>query len=156
MKTDRKKRSAPTSTAPEKLTVKPRLKWQTGAFQRDANFRFFLPYQFLLLCKLTETSPETMLHDFMQHLACGSPGTISSEPAKQTLMEYFVQLGYGQGRYSAAEIRQMFRELDAIGMLFPKDAPEKMLATHSHWREQYQRYWFRKWRKRSASPEKKD
>lgn len=150
-KTDAKKEVQ----SPEQPVLTPRLPWQTGPFSRDANFRFFLPYQFLLLCKLTDTTPEAILHDFMHHLACGSPGTMRSAAAKETLIEYFIQAGYGQHHYSPDEIRQIFSEMDAIGMLFPKDASAKMLDLHSRWRDQYQRYWFEKWQNKPLPSEKK-
>lgn len=151
MKTGLKKQ---TPVKKEAGTLQPRLKWQTGAYRRDADFRFLLPYQFLLLCKLAETPPETILNDFMANLACGSPGTRGSAAAQQALTEYFVQCGYGQARYSIADIRQIFREMDAMGMLFPKDASDKMLALHSRWRGKYQRYWFRKWRNKPCHQKK--
>lgn len=151
MKTSRKKKE---QDEKETGMLQPRLKWQTGAYRRDADFSFFLPYQFLLLCKLTETQPRTLLNDFMTHLACGSPGEVPCETAKQTLIEYFIQRGYGQRRYSKNDIRQIFREMDAIGMLFPADASEKMLDLHSRWRDKYQSYWFRKWRNRLEEQKK--
>ena len=37
------------------------------------------------------------------------------------------------------------KEMDAIGLLFPKDAKDKMIDLHSKWRDKYYNYWFKKW-----------
>jgi hypothetical protein len=50
-----------------KQKPKPNLKWQTGDYERHADFRFTLPYQFLLLCKLLNVTPEQVLRDFMDN-----------------------------------------------------------------------------------------
>jgi len=49
-----------------------RLKWQTGDYARMAEFHFYLPYQFLCLCKLMNVTPHDVLLRFMDTLDCGS------------------------------------------------------------------------------------
>jgi hypothetical protein len=39
----------------------------------------------------------------------------------------------------------MFKELDAIGSLWPKDGDMKVVDMHADWRDKYQDYWFKKW-----------
>lgn len=61
-----------TSRKQKKQLPKPELKWQTGAYERQANFHFFLPYQFLLLCRLMDITPQQAILDFMDNLSCAS------------------------------------------------------------------------------------
>lgn len=50
----------------------PILKWQTGDYDRYAEFKFILPYPFLLLCRLVDKTPEDIIRDFADNLSCGS------------------------------------------------------------------------------------
>lgn len=97
-----------------------RLSWQTDDFKRQATFSFTIPYQFLLLCRLLDTTPAELLTDFMDNLSCGSWKREGRDKAKQKLIEYFIEHGYGQKRYTTTDIISIFREMDAIGMLYPK------------------------------------
>ena len=47
----------------------PAMPWQTGTYSRKMDFHTVLPYGFLLLCKLWDTTPETVLDDFMQNVS---------------------------------------------------------------------------------------
>ncbi len=100
--------------------TKPLLKWQTGAYKCRASFTFFLPYQFLLLCKLMEVTPEDVIRDFITNLDCGSWEREGKDKAKEHLINYFIECGYGQKFYTIEDIRQMFKEMDSLGALFPK------------------------------------
>jgi len=128
--------------------TKPILEWQIGKFGRYADFKFVLPYQFLLICRLMDVTPETVVSDFMDNLSCGSWKRQGRDEAKEKLIAYFIEHKYGQHHYSSQDIQQIFKELDAIGLLFPKDAKDKMLDLHSKWREKYYHYWFKKWFKK--------
>lgn len=130
--------------------LKPRRKWQTGAYSRQANFNLILPYQFLLLCKLVNVTPETIIKDFMDNLSCGSWRREGRDEAKEHLINYFVMHGYGQQHYSEENIRRMFKEMDAVGLLFPRTGKPKMIDVYAKWRDEQQKYWFKKWRKREA------
>ena len=124
---------------------KPVMKWQTGEFQRTQTIKFELPLQFLMLCKLVDMSPQELLADFMDNLSCGSWKREGREKARQLLVEYFIEHGYGKGLYSEEDLRNMFRELDAMAFLFPKDGHSQILDAYSAWRESHQLYWFNKW-----------
>jgi hypothetical protein len=127
---------------------KPLFKWQTGDYERRASFEFILPTQFLLLCKLMDTTPRNLLMDFMDNLSCGNWKRDGRDKAKEKLVEYFIEHGYGQQHYSVEEIRTVFKEMDAIGMVWPMDAKMKMVELSAEWQEQYHRYWFKKWIRR--------
>jgi len=122
---------------------KPKIKWQTGEYERCAIFRFTLPQQFLLLCKLTDTTPRQMLADFMDNLDCGAWKREGRDTAKAKLVDYFIEHGYGQQHYTAADIRTIFKEMDAIGMVWPNKM--KLIDLSAKWRKKYQAYWFKKW-----------
>ena len=68
----------------------PELKWQTGAYDRHAEVKFVLPYQFLLLCRLVDKSPEEIIRDFTDNLSCGSWKREGRDEAKEHLISYFV------------------------------------------------------------------
>jgi hypothetical protein len=123
-----------------------RLKWQTGDYARLAEFHFYLPYQLLLLCKLTSITPEKLLLDFMDALDHGSwKREEVSEKARQLLTDYFIERGYGKDFYSEEERTTMFKEMDSVGMLWPGDAKMKFIDLHTKWRDKYQNYRFKKW-----------
>lgn len=128
---------------------KPNLKWQSGDYSRSGDFKFLLPYQFLLLCKLMEITPLQVIRDFMHNLDCGSWKREGRDMAKQKLIEYFIEQGYGQRHYTSQDIQQIFTEMDAIGMLFPANGKRKIIDHYASWREKYHRYWFKKWFRKS-------
>lgn len=128
-----------------KKEPKPVLEWQTGDYKRQTEFKFTLPYQFLLLCKLMDVTPQQVLSDFMDNISCGSWKREGRDKAKNKLIEYFLEHGYGQQYYTVNEIESIFKELDAIGMLYPKDADTDIINEHTRWRENYHTWWFEKW-----------
>lgn len=125
--------------------VKPILKWQTGEYERHAEFKFILPYQFLLLCKLVDKTPNQVLGDFMDNLSCDSWKREGRDNAKSKLIEYFIEHGYGKEYFSQEELKTIFAELDAIGRLWPSTSKQKLLDLHFKWRKKYQNFWFKKW-----------
>ncbi len=127
---------------------KPALKWQTGDYDKHLEHRFALPFQFLLLCKLMNVTPVQILTDFMDNLAGGTWKREGRDKAREKLVEYFVEHGYGQEIYSTEDIHCIFNEMNAIGMLFPKDAEQELIELHTQWREHYHAYWFKKWYKK--------
>lgn len=137
---DRKSGNQETSTARPAF-----MKWQKGEYARHAGLRFTLPMQFLMLCRLMEVTPEQVLTDFMDNLGCGSWRREGREKARESVTEYFIAHGYGQHYYGEEDIRLIFRELDAIGMLWPVKGKMKLVDLHSRWRDEYYRYWYRKW-----------
>jgi hypothetical protein len=127
---------------------KPILKWQTSDFARTQEFRFHLPYAFLLLCKLWNTTPDDLLADFMQNLSCGSSKREGRDNAKTFLKNYVFEMSYGLQHYTKEDIQQMFRELECIGGLWPENAKMKMIEIHARWRDKYYNWWFKKWYKK--------
>ena len=121
------------------------MKWQVGKFDRHAEFKFILPYQFLLLCKLMDVTPETVVLDFLDNLNYSSWKKEGRENAREILVDYFIEHGYGQHHYDPENIRQIFKEMEAVGLLFPNNSKEKMLDSYVDWREKHYKYWFKKW-----------
>jgi hemerythrin-like domain-containing protein len=81
----------------------------------------------------------------MDNMACESWKREGRDKPKQKLIEYFIEHGYGQRHYSIEEIQMIFKEMDAIGMLYPKNAEASLIDEHTRWRESYHSYWFKKW-----------
>lgn len=124
---------------------KPRQKWQTGDYDRYTEFRFILPYPFLLLCKLMDVTPETLVRDFTANLSYDGHKRQGREKALDHLVNYFIALGYGQQHYTEEDIRQMFREMDAVSLLFPAGGKDKLINLFAAWRDKHQNHWFKKW-----------
>jgi len=118
--------------------------WQTGDYDRHAEFKFMLSAQFLMLCKLMGTTPYQVLLDFMDQLSQESWTRKSNDPARQKLVEYFLLMGYGQDRRSPANISAIFKELEMISALWPTNADMELVELHAAWREKYYEYWFNK------------
>ena len=141
MKKTNTRKQAKAKTAKEK----PAMKWQTGDYNRDAEFKFPLPYQFLLLCKLMDITPESIIRDFTDNLGCSSLHRQGRDTAKEHLFNYFIAHGYGQQHYTETDIRSIFTEMDALSLLFPCNGNMKLIDCYDHWRSKHYRYWFKKW-----------
>ncbi len=122
----------------------PKMKWQKGDYARNARFKFILPYPFLLLCRLMEVTPEEVLSDFMDNLSCGSWRREGRDRAKEHLIQYFISHGYGQHHFREEEIGEIFKEMDAVGLLFPTKAKPNLLDLYSDWRDEHFKWWFHK------------
>jgi hypothetical protein len=125
--------------------LKPELKWQTGDYTPYPTYHLGLPYSFLLLCRLVDETPETLLIDFMDNLSCGSWKREGREEARENLINYFIAHGYGKQHYSEEDLRLMFKEMDAVGLLFPRNSNMKLLDAYSKWRDKHYNHWFKKW-----------
>lgn len=136
------------NTGTKRQRPKPRFKWQTGAYARHATYQFIIPDQFLMLCRLMDTPPRNVIIDFMDNLACASWKREGRDAAKEHLINYFVAHGYGQQHYTQTDIRSMFKEMDAMGMLFPAQGSVKMIDRYSNWCKKQHRYWFKHWHRR--------
>ena len=123
----------------------PGKEWQSGDYSRVAEFRLNIPQQFLMLCKLMNVTPHQLIIDFMDNLSCGSWKRDGRDKAKENLVEYFIAHNYGSELYTEDEIRSIFKEMNAIGMLYPVNAPEDLINEHTRWRENYHTWWFKKW-----------
>lgn len=138
-------------TLSKKTTPQPTHPWQTGAWAREASFHFRLPDGFGLLCRLLGITPEQMLTDFMDNLACGSCRREGRDAAKAHLVEYVIAHGYRRQQFSEADIRKLFRELDAVGLLFPRHGSDELIDSYTQWREMQYQYWFEQWNKKQGS-----
>jgi hypothetical protein len=136
-----------TPPLPKKMP-EPELKWQFDAYAKIQEFRFILPYGFLLLCRLWNTSPNEVLGDFMDNLSCGSWKREGRDEAKINLFNYIIEMKYGQDHYAEDDLLQMFTELDAIGMLWPEHCKGKFMSMHARWRDKYYNWWFKKWHRK--------
>jgi len=123
----------------------PTLQWQTGNFDRRATFTCTLPYQFLLLCKLMHITPANMVSDFMDNLSGEYVAGQGRDQASEHLVNYFIARAYGQEYFSGEHIRQIFKEMNALGLLFPADGKKKLLHSYDNWRKHHHRHWFKKW-----------
>lgn len=120
-------------------------KWQKEEYERDAKFDFSLPETFLRICKLADITPRQALIDFMDNLSCGSWKRDGRDKAKQYLIEYFLEMGYGKELYTTEDIRQIFKEMDSVGLLWPEKGKIKLIDLYAKWREKYTKFWFKKW-----------
>ena len=111
--------------------------------ERYLEYRAMMPWQFLLLCKLTNMKPQKVIYDFMCNVGMEGYGLGEAQRAKA--MEYFLSCGYGQDYYTEEDIRKLLKEMESISTLFPIDGKEKLIDLHSKWRKRYYKYWFRKW-----------
>ena len=124
---------------------KPVMKWQTGEFSRNQTIKFELPTPFLMLCKLVDVTPEMVINDFMENLSFSSWRREGKCKAREALSDYFIEAGYGGESYPPDKLKTMFREMDAMGILFPKDGDPGILDAYAEWRKLHQDYWFNKW-----------
>lgn len=135
----------PVKRSVKKRKIKREHKWEKGDYAQMQEMKLILPWQFLYVCKLTAVTPKEVLNQFLDDLGQESFKRSENPATRQTLIEYFIQRGWGQDFYTETDIRKMFAELDAIGSLWPKDARLKWMEQHARWRNKYHRYWFKKW-----------
>jgi hypothetical protein len=103
-----------------------------------------------------DITPEQMVRDFMDNLSCGSWNRQGRDKAKEHLINYFIEHGYGQHYYKEDDVREIFKEMDAIGLLFPNNGNSKMVDLYAKWRDKHQTYWFKQWfRKPRRKPSNK-
>ena len=111
---------------------------------RSVQFKWIVPFQLQLICKLMGIVPEKLLKEFGENLDHGAWNREGKIRAKALLLDYFLEMGYGQNLYSPDEIRKIFSELDAIGLLFPNTSDESLMDLFIEWRSRYYEYWFKK------------
>ena len=129
----------------EKQPPKPAA--QPDPYSRFQTLQLILPAQFVLLCKLVRVPPRRVLMHFMintgrEHYAGWDDRT------RMYVMDYFIRCGYGQDHYSQDDLLQLFRELEAIAMLWPHEGDLAQMREYGQWRRKYRQYWFKKWQAR--------
>lgn len=127
------------------LSKKNPLFVKDGKYERLQELKIMFPYQFLLLCKLVQVPPKTMLHHFMHDLGRESWQRHQDEGIRTSTADYFLLRGYGQDYYTPEDLRKMLHELDCIGSLWPENGSMKLIDKHARWRDHYYKYWFNKW-----------
>lgn len=111
------------------------------------NVSLLMPANFLLLCRLLDLDASKVLHDFMNNVSVTNCS--KEEAQRKTAKEYFLSCGYGQDYYNTEDIEQMFKELDALRLVWPQFPPREvnteLLDLSSEFRDKIQRHWYNKW-----------
>jgi hypothetical protein len=119
-------------------------------------FRFRLPYSFLLLCRLWDCTPLEVLTDFMDNVSCGPVNRKHREEARQHVQEYILHMAYGQQRYyNIKDLENMFAELDMIGSIWAQ-ANKRTLNRLTKHKEVLYDHWFAKWDRKKCKGYKED
>jgi hypothetical protein len=112
-------------------------------YARCQTFDLILPYQFVLLCRMLQVTPEQVLYNFMCNL--GQEGYSQGDEQKLMAMEYLIACKHGQPLYTETDIRTMVAGLDEISGLFPWKGKTHLKDIRTQYRSRYQQYWYRKW-----------
>lgn len=89
-----------------------------------------------------------MLHDFMINLAGEHGNEQDGGKTNEPLINYFIAHGYGMEYYSEEDLRQVFKEMNALQLLFPANGKLKLIELYANWRSKHHSYWFKKWYKK--------
>ena len=116
-----------------------------SGYEREQTLRTSLPWSVAALCRIIEVKPDELIHNFLQDLSHGSWKRHPDDALRKLMLDYFILRGYGRELYEEADIRKMFQETDAIGMLWPKTNKMKLIERHARWRDSYHDHWFKKW-----------
>jgi hypothetical protein len=108
-----------------------------GAKKQEAIICFLYPDQFLLFCRLTGSTPARLLMDFVENLSSSPWKREGREKARTHLSDYFIERGYCRQYYPEAGIREMFREMEAVSLVFPSEASDKMTELYTRWGERH-------------------
>ncbi|MBV4358370.1 hypothetical protein [Pinibacter aurantiacus] len=131
------------------LRVASRKEEQTSIDSRLVEYNLVLPLSLQLVCKLVRISPEQILKDFMEVLAHQSISSRKAEKPQMLLVDYFIAMTHRQSNFTEDDMRQMFREAQAICDLWPSGAEKKFIDMHRKWQDEYVKYWMEKWQKKA-------
>lgn len=127
--------------------MKKKTKEEAFISTRREDVRLLMPANFLLLCRLLDLDASKVLHDFMNNVSVTNSS--KEEVHRKTAKEYFLECGYGQDYYSKEDIEQMFKELDAMRLVWPQFPPREvdteLLDASVAFRDKFQRHWFNGW-----------
>lgn len=84
-----------------------------------------------------DITPAQVLTDFMNNLSCSNRKREGRDKAKEHLINYFMEHGYGQQLYSTEQIRNLFKKMDAVGLLWPGEQDVELMELYTEWREAY-------------------
>jgi hypothetical protein len=139
------KKKTTTKKKPQRRRIKPLLPWQTGEYAQYHTEKIRIPQQLLLICKVLDIPPMDLIDDFLNNAALAAWKREGKDAAREKTIDYLIACGYGQEYYSEEERKQILKEADAQGMLWPKDADMELFDLAVVWREKYHKYWFNKW-----------
>ncbi len=117
-------------------------------YDRRQNIRLELPFQFMLLCELLQIPPMKIIDQFMVDVSSDPFNRSIDDEQREKAVEYFIRGKYGQDKYTEEQVRQMFKELHAVGLLWPPLINDELLTVHANWRKIYLKYWVIKWVKK--------
>ena len=124
----------------KKATLEARYKLGQQALYQGPDHPVYVALAVPVTCvNSTDVTPDTVIDRFMNDLGQESWKRRENDAVRQALIDYFVLCGYGQKWYTEAEIRQMFKELDAVGSLWP-GRRDKLIHHHARVEEKYQNY----------------
>ena len=130
----------------KKKQLRPPKYFRKGSgYERSQTLSFIIPWPLVALCCITDVTPDTLLHNFLHDIAHDSWKRPADDGIRSLLSEYFILRGYGKDHYTEEDIRKMFQEMDAVGMLWPETNNMKLIDKHARWRDSYQKHWFKKW-----------
>ena len=116
-----------------------------SGYEQRQEWQYLMPWPLLALCRMTEVPPKRLISQLLSDLAQDSWNRHPNEGVRSLLVEYFILRGYGADRYSEEDIRSMFAEMNALGMLWPDEGNSRLIDSHVKWRKRQQAYWFEKW-----------
>lgn len=139
------KKKAAIKKKPQRRKPKPSLPWQVGEYAEYRSEEIWIPPQLLLICKILDIPPMDLIDDFLNNAALAAWKREGNETAREKMIEYLMACGYGKKFYSDEERKQILREADAQGMIWPRNPDMKLLDLTSAWRASYHIHWFNKW-----------
>jgi len=102
-----------------------------------------VPKQLALICELLETTPQTVLQNFIDDVSLQVGSSDSDE--RRMAVEYFMRVGYGMHRYEFDQVEQMFDGLNWLRCQWPGNDAEKE-KQYQQQRKQFLKQWFREWK----------
>lgn len=127
--------------------MKKKTKEEVFQSTRSEEMRLLIPANFELLCRLLDIDKRKVLHDFLENVSMAI--TNKSDAERNAAKHYFIACGYGQDYYTKEDIEQMFKEFDAMRIVWPEFMPREvdteLLDLSSEFRDKIQRHLYNKW-----------
>lgn len=123
--------------------------WQPGWHTME----LLVPPGFGLLCFLLRKDMADVLIDLMRSVVADSE--IRNLEQHELAKAWFLRRGFHREQFTAEEGERMFLELKSIALLWPDGAPIEFIRQHAKWRNQYHKWWFKKWKSIRRNPPQK-
>lgn len=104
--------------------------------------------QLAMLCELLDTTPETVIQEFINNLSLDHKYTSGSDERRMAA-DYFVRVGYGMHRFTVAEVYLMFDDLNSIRLEASGHSKEEKQQS-SRKREKMLRAFYKEWKAEKA------